>query len=87
MCVYNANDYQSNLLELHIRLVHAFIRRRIIRVVYWCSFKASTYIHYMKNYHSSLLTLVTCENILMDTEEHLKRKQDRFNGWRDTRID
>ena len=45
------------------------------------------YIHYIKNYYGSLLTLVTRENILMDQEEVLKRKQNRFNGQRDTRID
>ena len=44
------------------------------------SFKASMYVHYMKNYHVSLLTLVTCENILMGREERLRRKQDKFNG-------
>ena len=30
------------------------------------------YVHYIKNYHSSLLTLVTHDNIPMDQEEHLK---------------
>ena len=38
ICVRPANDYQSNLLALHIRLVQVFITQRITRVVYWCSF-------------------------------------------------
>ena len=40
------------------------------------------YVHCMKNYHGSLLTLVTHENILMDRdrEEDLRRKQDKSNG-------
>ena len=50
-------------------------------------FKAGLYAHYMKNYNGSLLTLVTCENILMGREECLRRKRDRFNGYRDTWID
>ena len=37
-------------------------------------YKAGTYVHYTKNYHGSLLTLLTRENFLMDREELLKRK-------------
>ena len=39
-------------------------------------YKAGMYVHYIKSYHGSLLTLVTCENIiiLMDEEEHLRKK-------------
>ena len=33
----------------------------------------SSYVHYIKNYHGSLLTLVTRENILMGREERLRR--------------
>ena len=40
---------------------------------------AGMYIHYMKNYYSSLLTLVTYEIILMDREEDLRNKQDRWS--------
>ena len=39
---------------------------RITRVVYH---RAGTYIHYMKDYRSSCLTLVTCDNIAIDYEE------------------
>ena len=34
MCVHHVNDYQSSLMTLHIRLVCAFIKQRITRVVY-----------------------------------------------------
>ena len=52
-------------------------------------YKASMYVHHMNNYHSSLLILVTCKNIIivMDSEEHLRRRRDGFNGQRGTRID
>ena len=43
-------------------------------------FRAGMCIHYTKRYYGSVLTLVTHENILMDREERLKRKQDRVNG-------
>ena len=56
------------------------------RVVTDIPYKAGICI-YHTNYHGNLLTLVTCENILMDREERLRRNQDTFNGWRDTRID
>ena len=36
-------------------------------------------IQHMEVYQGSLLlTLVTCDNILMDREEHLRREQDRL---------
>ena len=41
-------------------------------------FKAGMCIDYTKNYHGSLLTLVTHENTQVDREECLKRKQDRL---------
>ena len=50
-------------------------------------YKVGMYVHYTQNYENGLLTLVMREIILMGREEHLIRKQDRFNGQRDTRID
>ena len=47
-------------------------------------YKAGKFVHYVKNYHSTLLMLVTCENILMGKKECLRGKQDRFNGYRET---
>ena len=44
---------------------------RITRVVYH---RAGTYIHYMKDYRSSFLTLVTCDNIAIDWEEGVLEK-------------
>ena len=32
------------------------------------------YVHYTKGYHNSLLTLVTCENILMDIEKSILKE-------------
>ena len=43
-------------------------------------FKSGTCVDYTKNYHGSLLSLVTRENTRVDREERLKRKQDKFNG-------
>ena len=43
--------------------------------IIWCPEyeKYSSYVRYTKNYHGSLLTLVTRENILMGREERLRR--------------
>ena len=34
MCVHYVNNYQNNLVMLHMRLVHAFITQTITRIVY-----------------------------------------------------
>ena len=34
MCIYHVNFYQSSLLTLHIRLVCAFIKQNITRMIY-----------------------------------------------------
>ena len=49
--------------------------------------RAGMYVHYTKRYYGSVPTLVTSENVLMDREDRLRRKRDRFNGYIDTRID
>ena len=38
-------------------------------------YKAGTYVHYTKNYQNSLLTLVTCEDILVDREKEKNVRQ------------
>ena len=34
-CSHHTNNYQSNLLTLHIRLELVYSKQRIIRVIYW----------------------------------------------------
>ena len=57
ICVHHAKNYQSNLLMLHIRLVHVFITQRITGVVTDNPYKAGTCIHHTKNNQNDLLTI------------------------------
>ena len=36
MCVHYANNYQSSLLTLHVKLVRMFMTQNYQSIVYWC---------------------------------------------------
>ena len=75
MCIHHTKDYQSSFLTLLIRLVLYVCSSHEEVTEYFADalFRAGMYVHYTKRYCGSILTLVTCENILMDREERLRR--------------
>ena len=59
-------------------------RLRHRRQLYMVGRNREMCVQYTKDYQSSLLTLAPCDNILIDKEEHLRRrKQDIFHMARD----